>query len=45
MDPSHWGNVQHPLTMIQRQGSWEEKGSKGDSNAVRLVKTHEDVCK
>lgn len=45
MDPSNWGNVPHPLTQLQRQGSWEEKGTTGDSTAVRLVKKHEDVSK
>ena len=42
LDPAQWGNVQHPLTVPQRQVSWE-RGSKGDSVSVRLVKDAEEV--
>lgn len=42
LDPAQWGNVQHPLTVTQRQISWE-RSSKSDAVSVRLVKTPEEV--
>ena len=45
LDPSNWGNVQHPLSVTQRQGSWEGKENKGEQVSVRLVKTPEEVTR
>ncbi|KAL4238418.1 hypothetical protein ACF0H5_003126 [Mactra antiquata] len=47
LDPTHWGNVQHPLSYstTQKPGSWDSNTTKRDQISVRLVKASEDVSR